>query len=167
MDTAVSGVRHHTFTVSRELDAPPETVFRVFADDDLRRIWFRLPGRDSEYSFDFRIGGTEQARSTFTPLEGEPELVHNRSRWIDIVPGRRLVQSYEAAINDVLMWTALLTVELYPLPGATGEPGGTLLDWTEQVAFLNYRGDGGVDLQHLRGATGLRLNGLTKAVAQA
>ncbi|MCD5313333.1 SRPBCC domain-containing protein [Kineosporia babensis] len=157
----MSGVRHHTFTVSRELDAPPETVFRVFAEDELRRIWFKLPGRGAQYSFDFRIGGEEHHESTFTQLDGPDEHVVNRGHWIDIVPQRRMVQHYGTAISGVRMWTALLTVELYELP----EGNGTLLDWTEQVAFLNYRGDGGIDLQHLRGATGLRLNGLAKAVA--
>ncbi len=167
MDTAVSGVRHHTFTVSRELDAPPPTVFRVFSEDELRLLWFRLPGRGAQYSLDFRVGGEEHAEATFAPLEGPTEQVTNRSRWVDIVPGRRVVQWYEASLNDTRMWTALLTVELYELPGENGAESRTLLDWTEQVAFLNYRGDGGVDLQHLRGATGLRLNGLAKAVAQA
>lgn len=162
MDTAVSGVRHHTFTVTREFDAAPETVFRVFAEDGLRRVWFKLPGQNAQYSFDFRVGGAEWARADFTPLEGEPERVENRSHWIDIVPGRRVVQVYEACVNDVRMWTSLVTVELYRQP-----EGGTLLDWTEQVAFLNYRDDGGVDLQHLRGAINLRMNGLAKAIQQA
>jgi uncharacterized protein YndB with AHSA1/START domain len=163
MDTALSGVRHHTFTVARELDAPVETVFRAFSDDSLRRRWFKMPGSDGHYEFDFRAGGTERASSNFTMLDGTQERVENRSRWIEIVPDRRIVQVYEAFVSGVRVWTALVTIELYVLP----DQDRTLLDWTEQVALLQYRQDGELDIRHLRGATGLRLNGLALAVTQA
>ncbi|GLY28206.1 SRPBCC family protein [Kineosporia sp. NBRC 101731] len=164
MDTAVSAVRHHTFTVSRELEAPPETVYRLFSDDSLRRLWFKMPGHDAEYTFDFRVGGTERALATFAMMDGAQEQIENRSRWIDLQPGRRLLYVYETSVNHVPAWTALATIELYELPG---EGGRTLLDWTEQVAFLTYRDDGEMDVRHLRGATNLRLNGVARALKQA
>jgi uncharacterized protein YndB with AHSA1/START domain len=160
-DVVVSTPRHHIFTVSRELDAPPGTVFRVFEAEPLRRIWFRMPGRGAQYEFDFRPGGRERATAVFPLADGGEEQLENHAWWIDIEPDRRLVYGYETIVNDRRMWTALVTIELHPA-GA-----GTRLDWTEQAVFLNSTGDGSADLPHLRGATVLRLNGLAKAVAAA
>ncbi|MDP9825088.1 SRPBCC family protein [Kineosporia succinea] len=162
MDTTVTeAVRHHTFTVSRDFDAPPEAVFAAFSDDERRRRWFRMPGRDAELQLDFRVGGTERARATFTMLDGRTERLENHSRWIEIRPGRRLVHAYETYVNGARIWASLATIELWP------SGTGTRLDWTEQAAFLDP--DSGetvvaAEFPHLRGATQLRLNGLAQAL---
>ncbi|WP_242895227.1 SRPBCC domain-containing protein [Actinomadura litoris] len=147
-------VRHDTFTIARRLDAPPAEVFAAFADTHVRRRWARLPGSGSAYHHEFRVGGGETARSTFTVLDAPPEHLDYRSRYLDIVPDRRIVYVYASTVNDVLRWTSLVTVQL------DGDAGSTDLAWTEQVAFLARTGDGSADLPHLRGATALRLNGL-------
>ncbi|MCZ7423655.1 SRPBCC domain-containing protein [Verrucosispora sp. WMMA2121] len=151
-------VRHDTFTISRHLDVPPGEVFTAFADTTIRRRWFRLPGHAASYEHDFRVGGGETARSTYTGLDTAPERLEYRSRYIDILGVRRIVYNYEAIIDDQLRWTSLVTVQL------DAETHGTRLHWTEQAAFVRYTGDGGTDLAHLRGATVLRLNGLDAAL---
>jgi uncharacterized protein YndB with AHSA1/START domain len=116
--------------------------------------WFRLPGSGASYKHDFRVGGGETTSSTYTGLDTAPERLEYRSRYIDIMDTHRIVYGYEAAVDGELRWTSLATVRL------DVETDGTRLDWTEQVTFLRYEGDGSVDLAHLRGASVLRLNGL-------
>jgi uncharacterized protein YndB with AHSA1/START domain len=152
------GVRHHTFSVSRSLDAPPPSVLAAFADNSIRRRWFKLPGSGAMYDHDFSVGGGEHAQSTFKVLDSAPERLEYRSRYIQIVADQRIVFVYESSVDDVLRWTSLTTVLL------TEDAGATSLDWTEQVAFLTGTGDGSADLPHLRGATLLRLNGLAAAL---
>ncbi|MFG2070901.1 SRPBCC domain-containing protein [Micromonospora tulbaghiae] len=151
-------VRHDTFTITRHLDGPPGEVFTAFADTTIRRRWFRLPGSGASYEHDFRMGGGETARSTFTSLDTAPERLEHRSRYIDIAVAHRIVYGYEAVVDDELRWTSLVTVRLGT------ETEGTRLEWTEQVTFLRYTGDGSSDLAHLRGASVLRLNGLDAAL---
>jgi uncharacterized protein YndB with AHSA1/START domain len=152
-------VRHDTFTLGRSLAAPPASVFAAFADEEIRRRWLRFPGAVSEHRHTFGVGGGEDTRSTFTALDSPPELLHYRSRYLDVVPDERIVFVYESSIDGVLRWTALVTV----LIADDGE-GGSVLSWTEQIAFLTRTGDGSADLPHLRGGTALRLNGLAAAL---
>jgi uncharacterized protein YndB with AHSA1/START domain len=151
-------VRHDTFTITRHLDATPPAVFAAFADDGVRRQWFRLPGSGAVYHHYFRVGSGETATSTFNVLDSPPERLLYRSRYLDIVPDRRIVFVYESTVNDLLRWTSLTTILLID------DTGRTHLSWTEQVAFLTHTGDGAADLPHLRGATTLRLNGLAAAL---
>ncbi|MEV4715196.1 SRPBCC domain-containing protein [Micromonospora sp. NPDC049374] len=151
-------VRHDTFTISRHLDVLPGEVFTAFADSTIRQRWFRLPGSGASYEHDFRVGGGETARSTFTGLDTAPERLEYRSRYIDIAGTHRIVYGYEAVVDDDLRWTSLVTVQLDP------EADGTRLHWTEQVAFVRYTEDGSADLAHLRGGCVLRLNGLDAAL---
>ena len=152
-------VRHDTFVISRGLDAPPAAVFGAFADEQTRRRWFRLPGSGATYRHEFRVDGGEDARSTFPIPDADPEQLAYRSRYLDIVEGRRIVFAYESIVDDVPRWASLVTVLI-----AAGEEGGSVLTWTEQVAFLARTGDGSADLPHLRGGTALRLNGLAAAL---
>ncbi|PKW12195.1 Uncharacterized conserved protein YndB, AHSA1/START domain [Streptomyces sp. 1222.5] len=155
---AVTAAQHTAFTETRHLDAEPRAVYGAFADPEVLRRWFKLPGHGATYTLDFRIGGGDRARGTFRHLDGTEERVEYRSRYLDIVPDRRIVQGYESLVDDVLRWTSLVTVELTP------EGRGTSLTWTEQAAFLVPTGDGAADLAHLRGAVRLRLNGLPAAI---
>ena len=154
-------VLHDTFTISRHLEAPPAEVFAAFADDAIRRRWFRLPGSGASYEHDFRAGGGETGRSTFTGLNTAPERLEYRSRYVDIVEPERIVYAYEAAVDDEPRWASLVTVRL------DADTAGTRLEWTEQVTFLRYAGDGSEDLAHLRGGGMLRLNGLEAALRSA
>jgi uncharacterized protein YndB with AHSA1/START domain len=154
-------VRHDTFTISRRLDAAPASVFAAFADPGVRRRWFRLPGSGAVHHHEFRVGEGETAYSTFSVLDSVPERLKYQSRYLDIVPDRRIVFVYETTVDDLLRWTSLVTVLL------ADDSGSTLLKWTEQVVFLTRTGDGSADLPHLRGGTALRLNGLAAALDPA
>ncbi|MGH1564540.1 SRPBCC domain-containing protein [Mumia sp. DW29H23] len=156
--SALTDVRHDTFTVTLDVPAPTSRVYEAFADPAVRGRWFRLPGRDATSTHDFRIGGGETARSTFRSLDGTAEEVAYDSRFVDLVPDQRIVLTYETHVDGVLRWASLVTVELVP----DGE--GTQLRWTEQVAFATPTGDGAHDLPHVRGGIRLQLNGLPAAL---
>lgn len=155
-------VRHDTFVITRGLDAPPAAVFTAFADEHTRRRWFRLPGAGATYRHEFSVSGGEEAHSTFTSADNEPERLTYRSRYLDIVADLRIVFAYESIVDDIPRWASLVTVLI-----ADGSDGGSILTWTEQVAFLARTGDGSADLPHLRGGTALRLNGLAAALGIA
>ena len=158
-DELVSDVRHETFRITRDLEADRAAAFAAFADDRVRRRWFRIPGKGATYDHDFRISGGEDARSTFVMPDGATERLRNRSRYLDIVPNRFIVFVYEAIVDDVTRWVSLVTVAF-----EDAESGGSTLTWTEQVTFLTRTGDGSADLPHLRTGTTLRLNGLPTAI---
>ncbi|MBB4987551.1 MULTISPECIES: SRPBCC domain-containing protein [Streptomyces] len=147
-------VAHDTFTIELHLAAPPGSVFEAFADTPRRRRWFKLPGRQVSYDHDFTVNGGESATSVFTVPDAAPERLAYASRYLDIVPGSRIVYAYTSHVDGVPRWSSLVTVELEP------EADGTHLRWTEQAAFLTRSAEPEHDLPHLRGATRLRLNGL-------
>ncbi len=154
----LADVQHDTFTVTLDVDAPPDRVYEAFADPAVRRRWFRLPGRDATYEHDFRVGGGEAARSTFPMPDGTVEDVAYDSRFVDLVPDRRIVLTYETHVDGILRWTSLVTVDLIP------DGDGTQLRRTEQVAFVTPTGDGTHDLPHVHGGIRLQLNGLAGAL---
>jgi uncharacterized protein YndB with AHSA1/START domain len=151
--------RHDAFTLTRRLDASPHQVFGLFADTELWRKWFRMPGSGASYEHDFRVGGGDRARSTFTQPDGSTEQLENGAIYFHLEPDRRIVYAYESIVANLPRWASLVTVELSP------DEDGTALSWTEQIAFITPTGDGSADLPHLRGAIQLRLNGLAAALS--
>jgi len=158
-DEAIPDVRHEIFSIARVLEADRATVFEAFSEDHVRRRWVRLPGSGATYDHVFRVGGGEDASSTFVLPDGSEEQLRNRSRYLDIVSDRRIVFVYEAIVNAVTRWASLVTVTFEDADG-----GGSALTWTEQVSFLARTGDGSADLPHLRTGTTLRMNGLSAAI---
>lgn len=152
---------HGSFTVVREVRAPPPRVFAAFSDLSLRRRWFRIPGKQDEavHELDFRIGGGEVMRGSFAPAGAVEELEY-RSRFLDITVDERIVFSYEFLLDGSRRWVALVSVELSP------HAGGTCLRYTEQYAFLVYTRDGSAEIGERRGSTNLMLNGLAAVVAR-
>jgi hypothetical protein len=121
-------------------------------------IGLRPHGKGTVHVHDFRVGHGDTATSLFASAYMPPESLRYQSRYIDIVPARRIVVNYQSLVDDVLRWTSLATIEF------DAGQGGTQLRWTEQAAFVKLSGDGSHDLPHLRGATRLRLNGLLSAL---
>ncbi len=149
-----------SFTVERELPAYPERVVAMFAKLSLRRQWFfRLPlqPRTSHHELDFRVGGHEVARGTFTGGDA-PERLEYRSTFLDIMP-ERIVFSSELAVNDRCRSASVVIV------GFTATGVNTHLTWIEHYVLLNFAGDGRADAAHQRGGIELMLNGL-KAVLE-
>jgi uncharacterized protein YndB with AHSA1/START domain len=159
-----------SFTVERSFDPPPELVYAAYADATVRRRWFRIPGSpaDARHELDFRVGGGERSSGSFAPL-GRAEFIEYRSVFLDITAGARIVFGYTLALDGVRRWASLVTVELSPRLEWTVPDGtmasGTLLRHTEQYSFLTCTGDGAGDIAHLKGSTGLALNGLAAALA--
>src|SRR5512146_451347 len=138
--------RHNSFTLTRHFDAPPAVVFALFADTQLWRKWFRMPGSGAAYEHDFRVGGVDLASSDFTHPDGRVERLANSAVYLYIEPDRRVVYAYQTIVDGLPRWTSLVTIELHPDldvtdRGAGASPPGTEMVWTEQVAFLTPTGD--------------------------
>lgn len=117
-------VTHATFVLERSYGAPPARVFAAWADPAAKARWFSC---HAEHEMDFRVGGREYSRG------GEPggPVYATEIRFQDIVPGERIVYSYDVLRDDARMSVSLATVELRP------EGTGTRLVFTEQGAFLD------------------------------
>jgi uncharacterized protein YndB with AHSA1/START domain len=101
----------------------------LHADQAMVRRW-RVEGEGCkvhEFTFDFRIGGSEVSRFSF--MDG-PEIRLD-AQFQDIVPDRRIVFSYRMAMGPAPFSASLTTVELVP----SGD--GTRLTYTEQGAFFD------------------------------
>jgi uncharacterized protein YndB with AHSA1/START domain len=120
-------VTHATFVVERTYDAPPSRVFAAWADPAAKARWFGPDESTGEYELDFRLGGRELNRG------GAPDgqTYTYEARYQDIVPGERIVYTYEMHRAETRISVSLATVELRPA-GA-----GTRLIYTEQGAFLD------------------------------
>lgn len=152
---------HGTFVLDRELRSPPVEVYAAFAESDRRARWVRLPGKaDPGNRYYVGLGGTEILRSTMR-IGDSVERIERRTRTVQLVPGRLVVFTYEAVVNDQVRWVSLVSVGLRD---SREQAAGTKLTWTEQYVLLVMTGDGADDVAHLRGGTGLHLNGLSAAL---
>ncbi|CAN5214383.1 SRPBCC family protein [soil metagenome] len=153
---------HGTIVRSTLIPATPTQTFRAFSDLEVRRRWFRIPGHDPNgiHELDFRIGGTEHVRGSFSPLE-HPELLDFALRFLDIVLDRRVVSTFEFRLDDRLRGVFLQTFELTP------EGDGTRLDYTDQYAFIDPPGDGAADVAEREGSSRLMITGIRVAVEKS
>ena len=122
-------VKHDSFTVERDYDAPPSRVWRAWSDPREKAAWFNGPEEwgPAEYEIDFRVGGREVSRGG--PPDG-PSFTYDAT-YRDIVPGERLVYAYDMYSDETRISVSLGTLELAP----TGS--GTRLTYTEQAAMLD------------------------------
>jgi uncharacterized protein YndB with AHSA1/START domain len=126
-------VQHADFVIERRFDATPARVFRAFADAKAKALWFHGPDEwiGAVHEMDFRVGGSEISRAG--PVGGP---VHSfEARYLDIVPERRIVYSYDLHLDDFRMSVSLATIELRP------DGKGTKLVFTEQGAFFGELDD--------------------------
>ena len=129
-------VTHAIFTLERTYPHARQRVYDAFATPEGKAKWFHgAPGQWDvlQQSFDFREGGEER-------LEGRwntGKVSDFQARYLDIVPGERIVYAYEMRIDGVKISASLATVQFKPAAE------GTRLMVTEQGAFLDGYDDAG------------------------
>jgi len=116
---------HAAFVVERFYDASPDRVFAAWADPQAKARWF--DGSEGEFELDFRVGGWERGRGTLP--DGREYSFEALYR--DIVPGRRIVYTYDMLLDGIRISVSVATAEFKP------ERDGTRLVFTEQGAFLD------------------------------
>jgi uncharacterized protein YndB with AHSA1/START domain len=125
---------HATFTVERVVPAAPQRVFNAFADVDAKAAWFAGPGGWTQEirEMDFREGGRERVRGVWE----SGESTDFRAIYHDIVPGERIVYSYEMHHGEVRISVSLATVLFTP------EGAGTRVAVTEQGVYVDHDPEG-------------------------
>jgi uncharacterized protein YndB with AHSA1/START domain len=119
-------VEHATFVVERKYEASPERAFAAWADPEAKARWY--VDSDTPLELDFRVGGRERSQGAAP----DGRAYSYEAIYQDIVPDRRIVYTYEMALEETKISVSLATVEFTPL----GEDR-THLVFTEQGAFLD------------------------------
>ena len=121
---AERSVEHGTFTIQRTYPASVERVYAAWADPARKAEWFAC---HAEYSMDFRVGGREFSRG------GEPggPVYTTEIRFQDIVPGERIIYTYDVHRDASRMSVSVVTVLFEP------DGGGTRMTFIEQGVFLD------------------------------
>ena len=156
---AERSVLHDTFVIERTYPASPSRVFAAFTTKEAKDAWGDagdIAGSDpatGPAEFDFRVGGHERFGMVYQGVSYTYDAFY-----YDIVPGQRLVYSYEMHADGVRISVSVATIEF------AGIDDGTTLTWTEQGAYLD--GFDGEDVSRLRhGGTSEMLDGLAKYLA--
>lgn len=129
-------VTHAIFTLERTYPHAVTRVFDAFATKAGKDRWFAHPSAGwtpLETAFDFREGGEERAMGRW----GDGTVSDFQARYLDILPGERIVYVYEMRINGTKISASLATLEF------KAAEGGTRLVLTEQGAFLDGYDDAG------------------------
>jgi uncharacterized protein YndB with AHSA1/START domain len=152
-------VIHDTFAIERTYPAPAFRVFAAFASKEAKETWgdtgdLTDPGADAADSeFDFQAGGHERFGFGYQGVSYQYD-----ARYYDIVPGQRIIYSYEMYADGARISVSVATIEF------RATPDGTTLTWTEQGAYLD--GFDGAEAPGLRrGGTAEMLDGLAKYLA--
>ncbi len=123
-----AGATHGGFTIERGFKASPARVFAAWATPEARATWF-VGGHGWTQlirEFDFREGGHERV----VGRKGSGTVSDFRASYVEIIPHRRIVFTYEMFLNDVRVSVSLATIELRP------EGDRTCMKLTEQGAYL-------------------------------
>ena len=152
-------VIHDTFVIERTYPASPSRVFAAFASREAKDAWgdtgdiAEAEPTTGQAEFDFRVGGHER----FGIVNQDVTYTYD-AIYYDIVPGQRLVYSYEMYAAGVRFSVSVATIEFVETDD------GTTLTWTEQGAYLD--GLDGPEAPRLRqGGTSEMLDGLAKYLA--
>ncbi|MDQ1185805.1 SRPBCC family protein [Agrobacterium larrymoorei] len=83
-----SETARHELILMREIDAPPEKIFRAWTDPELLKQWFcPKPWGVSHAELDVRAGG-----SSIIVMKGpNGEEVENRGVYLEVVPNKKIV----------------------------------------------------------------------------
>jgi uncharacterized protein YndB with AHSA1/START domain len=135
-----ASVVHGAFTIVRELPHAPERVFAAWSEPEAKAAWFSGPTGQwtpLEREMDFRVGGRERAKGKWK----SGVVTDFQAHYLDIVPLRRIVYSYNMHVDEKKISVSLATIQLEPAP--VGGKAGTKMTLTEQGAFLDGYDDAG------------------------
>lgn len=119
---------HSTFVIERTYDASPQRVFDAWADPAAKTKWFGPREKpEGAYSLEFRVGGREH----LTVPTPDGNIYTFDALYYDIVPGRRIVYTYDMHRDDARISVSLAAVEIE----AHGD--GTRLTLTEHGVYLD------------------------------
>jgi uncharacterized protein YndB with AHSA1/START domain len=116
---------HATFVLERVYDASPDRTFAAWSDPQAKARWYN--GSEGDYELDFRVGGRERHQGT---LPDGRDYAYRALFW-DIVPGQRIVYTYDMLVDGIRISVSVATAEFKP------ERDRTRLVFTEQDAFLD------------------------------
>lgn len=115
-----------TDTGSRVIAAPPERVYAALVDPDALAAWLPPEGMTGRFErFDARPGGSYRLVLTYADASGAPGKATADSdvveaRFVDIVPGARVVQAIEFVSDDPsFAGTMTMTWEVTAVDGGT------------------------------------------------
>ncbi|WP_285724873.1 SRPBCC family protein [Psychromicrobium xiongbiense] len=117
------GVMHSTFTLERHYPATVERVFDAWANPDARKRWM---AQGAEHSQDFVLGGVETVRG----VDGEGRILIYEARYVEIVPGERILTTSTLHTEDRLSTVSVTSVEFQ------AEGSGTRVVLTEHGIYL-------------------------------
>ena len=135
--------QHSSFTIERTYAASPERVYEAWSKPAAKEKWFRgPPGKWTlvERSMDFRVGGHERCIGRFDDGDGLHKggmVSAFNCYYQDIVPGERIVYSYDMRLNDVRISVSVACIEI------KAKGTGTQLTVTEHGVFLDGYDDAG------------------------
>lgn len=116
---------HSTFVIERTYAAPPQKVFDAWTDPAAKSAWFGPPTK-TDYSLDFRVGGIEHFTS------GPEGTVYTfDARFMDIIPGVRIVHCYDMLRDAIRISVSVATIEF------EADGTGTRLTLTEYGVYLD------------------------------
>jgi len=126
-------VVHATCVVERSFSKPAGVVFAALSDPDKVRRWMGASEHSELLEFDceFREGGRlllKYQMGQETPIPGA--VITNEGRFLQIVPGERIVSASTMKMGDQIFSASLVTFELVPAEK------GTDLILTHQGAFF-------------------------------
>jgi uncharacterized protein YndB with AHSA1/START domain len=120
-----------TDTASRVIAAPPERVYAAFVDPEALTAWLPPDGMSGRFErYDPRPGGSYRMVLTYADPSASPGKATAESdiveaRFVDIVPGVRVVQAVDFVSDDpAYAGTMTMTWEV------TAVDGGTRVDIT-------------------------------------
>lgn len=124
-------VVHATFSAERTYPAPPDRVYRAWADPHRKARWFS--GGSADYELDFRCGGIERSRVV---MNGK--RITWESLYREIVVNERIVYTSVLSEDDTVSTVSLTTVEFVPTERGTHlvlVEAGAYLDGHEQPSW--------------------------------
>lgn len=105
------------FTLSRDYPAPPERVWKAFADEAEKLSWWGAgdAAEAREWTFDFRVGGRDVAEGKFH----DGPLSRYEATYTDIVEHVRIVTTYDMWLDGIHMSTSVASLEFEAIDGGT------------------------------------------------